>query len=53
MKNLGFISLILSAMSLFFGVILGFGESRSISFGGFVLWAIIGIGFYTLSERNR
>jgi Na+/H+-dicarboxylate symporter len=39
--------------AIFFGVILGFGESRSISFGGFVLWAIIGIGFYTLSERNR
>lgn len=53
MKALGLLSLILAAISLLFGAILGLGESRAIGFGGFVLYGLIGMVLLNLAERRR
>jgi len=53
MKTLGLLSLLLAAISLLFGAILGLGESRMTGFGGFVLYGIIGIVLLNFAERRR
>ena len=53
MKTLGLLSLILAAISLLFGAILGLGESRAIGFGGFVLYGLIGMVLLNFAERRR
>jgi hypothetical protein len=53
MKTLGLLSLMLAAISLLFGAILGLGESRAIGFGAFVLYGLIGMVLLNFAERRR
>jgi hypothetical protein len=53
MKTLGFLSLLLSLISLLLVAILGLGDSRAIGFGSFILYGVIGIVLLNFAERRN